>query len=1042
MRRAGACSSTKEERTPSMTYDVFEVARCTQGITYEFARRARRMREQLDEGSRRQRPKWWLDLYVVMRASGSTGTRRQYVESVPSGVGVQAEEARARAECRAAAMEVDEAAGSRGNPEEATGKIVAYAARDRAYTKFHRVRRSTMPIWLEEAGVALSIEIQELQRFRSRATEIQAAVGISTRAFRSLHFKILVATEKPFESVRRTESQTMKGELTSGRSLAVASLGEEGATLVHSLRCDVARRWEKAEAPGRTPISLFGLPLKNSTLKSRVASSGVLVQFKGKGGKLQNPQMAELASVENTEYLSKILDALEARGSGRGCAASRVKDSAHRRRFKRRRRICRSIVLALQGPMQVPWRARLEGAKSFERRARRMQREAMFACRRRSSEDAQLGRGEARADHRSQRPVGAQVAAGEFTLTRHLARAREVELMDDGRGSSVRHRLEVLQRVEIKPRWRSRHPQRGSPVRLRGLVERECIRRYGAQARTGELTYAGNSERERGHGGVAKDEGRAGRITWEGGARGERTLQREGMGLHEELECERAQDIPRRVRPAARTMSRAGGSTGAVHTESLRHGQAIAQAGRMHEGAQAEFTQKGSSSQSAKPDAFVGRRRLVVREWRRASRGSGASASGRRSSADADLYARETTAAHLPWFHVVGVFALERAQVTVRPVVLGVTAGTDAARPARDCACNAHMQGERYKGGLRVRSEDVDLTLYSTQKRRSHPWWRKVRNEDGDGVRVRARQSRGAEMSWKMKETEILAAESGLNVLKPAVQTFDWSDTMEERQRSLKSLETSSTPKRPCAEVAADACLGVATNRTRWWRERGRCRRRLLPRCRRHVNAAGANVSASVYRTAFTHIMRVERGERGRARHLIQKYPRVWARIKREVEDGLEDVVTGSLGCTSELTLSAELKDTRVEERPEGPSAQQEGSAEGGGGPITWAESSVEGYSVKETMRVGGIFVKGLDEAPAVVTIVKALGLRQALVNASMTRTESHSAGKQLMPLDGAAPQDAYPGYPRSGSCDLEQGADGEGQCSAPEFVALFTLRR
>ncbi|KAJ7020782.1 hypothetical protein C8F04DRAFT_1196205 [Mycena alexandri] len=38
---------------------------------------------------------------------------------------------------------------------------------------------------------------------------------------------------------------------------------------------------------------------------------------------------------------------------------------------------------------------------------------------------------------------------------------------------------------------------------------------------------------------------------------------------------------------------------------------------------------------------------------------------------------------------------------------------------------------------------------------------------------------------------------------------------------------------------------------------------------------------------------------------------------------------------------------------------------------------------------------------------VKALGLRQALVNASMTRTESHSAGKQLTPLDGAAPQDA-----------------------------------
>ncbi|KAJ7028595.1 hypothetical protein C8F04DRAFT_1290561 [Mycena alexandri] len=56
---------------------------------------------------------------------------------------------------------------------------------------------------------------------------------------------------------------------------------------------------------------------------------------------------------------------------------------------------------------------------------------------------------------------------------------------------------------------------------------------------------------------------------------------------------------------------------------------------------------------------------------------------------------------------------------------------------------------------------------------------------------------------------------------------------------------------------------------------------------------------------------------------------------------------------------------------------------------------------------VEGIFVKGLIEAPAVVTIVKALGLQQALVNASMTRTESHSAGKQLTPLDGAAPQDA-----------------------------------
>ncbi|KAJ7036000.1 hypothetical protein C8F04DRAFT_1181776 [Mycena alexandri] len=51
------------------------------------------------------------------------------------------------------------------------------------------------------------------------------------------------------------------------------------------------------------------------------------------------------------------------------------------------------------------------------------------------------------------------------------------------------------------------------------------------------------------------------------------------------------------------------------------------------------------------------------------------------------------------------------------------------------------------------------------------------------------------------------------------------------------------------------------------------------------VEAVGANVGASDYRAVFAHIVRVERGG-------AQGKGRVWARIKRQVEDGLEDAVT------------------------------------------------------------------------------------------------------------------------------------------------------
>ncbi|KAJ7782942.1 hypothetical protein B0H16DRAFT_1447178 [Mycena metata] len=55
---------------------------------------------------------------------------------------------------------------------------------------------------------------------------------------------------------------------------------------------------------------------------------------------------------------------------------------------------------------------------------------------------------------------------------------------------------------------------------------------------------------------------------------------------------------------------------------------------------------------------------------------------------------------------------------------------------------------------------------------------------------------------------------------------------------------------------------------------------------------------------------------------------------------------------------------------------------------------------------------------------VKALGLRQSLV----------ALGSSSTPLDRAAPQDTYPGNPRSGSCDLEEGAEGRDNARRPSL--------